>query len=354
MSYFTRSESEIRNFQKAPTNPRSAILASCVGAAASLLLAVNAHAGLIFQDTFDSTPTGATRTLVSTGAETASITSTSPLSSGLSLNTTVAAGVSSNSYNFVQYSPTSAATSWAKLASSVTVGANSFLTLNGGFDLFVDQKDTAGTTMWYRLLDLSSISGVNGLRMVLGSNGSNGLKNELIGPAGTTYMQFAGSGTGNVAGSAFGSFNTRSVQIDTGVACPQMSSQQPFHIAYTFSTNAATGLITLKTYVVAGTGEIDTTTVTPYSTLNLYANAAGIGATSLSSGTWGLTENYTTTTAGNWGAGSNVDYDTIRLYDTEAPTVFAANVPEPATVGLVSAGLLLLGLSRRKAWLAHQ
>ena len=349
MKYFTQSQSEIRNFKKAPMHQLSTILASCVGAAASLLLAVNAHAGVIFQDNFDSAPTGATRTLVTAAGVTNSIASTNPLgaSDGAYLNSTVSG---TGGKSIVTYTPTSAASSWAALQGADTVvGANSFMTLNGGFDLFVRPNISSSTTddNWFRVLDLSAINGTTGtgIRLVLGANGGNpGLKEEFItSGVNGNKIQAADSGVGNKAGGAFNistGFDTTRLQAVTANNSSLFVDGQVTHLAYTFSTNPTTGMITLKTYAQAGTGALDTATLTPLSTINIYVNGTGVGSNALSSGSWTIQENPII-------ANNNVDYDTIRLYDTAAPTVFAG-VPEPTTVGLVSGGLLLLGLSRKK------
>jgi hypothetical protein len=244
------------------------------------------------------------------------ITGANPFSTdaGNYLNSAVAAGSASND-TVATFTPTSAANSWNALAGTTTVGGTTYTTLNGGFDLFVRPDNTASTDIsWFRPVDVSNISGSSGMRIIL-----NGAGNQL------QFQVLTGSTTG--LGSSPGSFTTNS---SFGLSGALTNVGNPFtdgqveHVAITFSTNSATGQITIKVFAVAGTGAIDTTSTTDLlGSQSFYASAAAIGATPLPTGAWSISDRYYNAQA------TSVDYDSIRLYNT-LQTAFSGIAPSAA------------------------
>ena len=162
------------------------------------------------------------------------------------------------------------------MTGTTTVGGTTYTTLNGGLDLFVRPDTTAaGDISWFRPIDVSNISGSTGMRIIL-----NGAGNEL------QFQVLTGSSAG--LGSSPGSFTTNNSWGLTGALT---NVGNPFtngtleHVGVTFSTNSATGQITMKVFAVAGTSAIDTTsTANLLGTQSFYASSAAIGASPLPGG----------------------------------------------------------------------
>lgn len=228
-----------------------------------------------------------------------------------------------------RFTPASAANSLAAMY-SVSEGQ---ARLNGGFDFFFRPiaSDIAGAApgQQVRFLD-ESATGSGGLRMVFaGPASSSDVRLEVIATAG---------GFTNPAGNSVSSFS-----IEAAPAF-QMTADNIYHLGVTFSTDSA-GLVTAKVFGIEGSGAIDTaaTTVaggllkTQQFDINEDVVTSMIG---LPTGAY----DFGMLQAGN--SPRNQDFDEFRLYDV-SPAQFAANVPEPAALGLLCAGALGL-LARRR------
>ena len=297
------------------------------------LLPLGARAALIFEDTFDSL-SGATRSLPDTSriADASSFTvktdgrlnhasgpiwtSGNPLSpftitSFSYLNTFIASGAAGNPA-VVTYAPASASNSWGALAGTITVNGITYVTLNGGFDLYVCPNSfERGNVSWFRPIDINGISGAAGMRIVLSGTSDDRVQLRIT------------TGAERGLGSASGAFTSD----DSFKLCGAIESARSIftagtvvHLAVTFKTDAATGRITIKMFGVSGVAPINTESGTVgvgnlQAMQTFYASAAAIGAKPLPTGSWTM---FTTPSSIS---NVNVDYDTIRLYDNE-PELF--------------------------------
>lgn len=313
------------------------------GAVLTSAAAVNAAAAtVVFEDTFTGSPTNATRTL---GAG-ATITNTTPLSGGdyVHTNFNLAAG---GSAVIATYTPSNAA--WNSLVgSNVVVGANNFLNLNGGFDVFFRANNTETTTevisatSWFRPIDVEARTGVTGVRMVLNGINTQRMNFEMAGASGTTNFKAATS-----TSAAFTSFGAQSAMSFGNLpvnAALTIAEGSIYHYGLTFDTNQTTGEIRLRIFGAQGDGAIDTTSNT-----NLlwerffYGNGAALSA----NGTQPVLRNTDWTFTSRATVASTVDVDWDR-YTVYSGTVsgFAA-IPEPASMGLMA--LSALSLFRRRS-----
>lgn len=274
-----------------------------------LLLPLGGNAATIFQDNV-SAISGGTRAL---GA-TSSIQTVSPLAPGTSdsyLNSSIAAGAGSTT--IVTYTPSGPSNSWSALVGvPLNIGGVNYLNLNGAFDLFVRPNQTEAGTSWFRPVDVSAISGSTGMRIIL---------------AGTQVQILTASGT-NALGNAPNSFTTNnslSLNSPIGNFPTYLLTGSIVHLGFTFNTNAATGQITVKVFATPNIAAIDTSSNTVgqgnlLAMQTFYASATLIGSTVLPSGAWIMKA---LPRSGTFEAATKVDYDTIRLYDSD-PGNFAA------------------------------
>lgn len=282
-----------------------------------LLLSLSAaEAALIFQDDGVSV-TGGTRSLPATG----SIQSGSPFASGSGSYINEAAPMGNGAVNIVKYNPASPANSWAALAGTVTIGGTAYVTLNGGFDFFICPNSVEKyVSAWFPRLDISTISGTTGMRLIFNGNTSEALQLHVV--------TGSASGVGSTAAS-FTKSDTFSLTLPPTGGTGLGYMRGPFgtpgtvaHMGVTFNTNPATGLITMKVFGVAGTGEIDTSSsIMGQGNLlgmqTFYASAAAIGASPLPTGQWGLDS---WTAAGTFNTPVSVDYDMVRLWNSDPGT----------------------------------
>jgi hypothetical protein len=313
-----------------------------VGAVLALATANVATAGVIFQDTFTGDPMGGMRTLLTDNGTTNTISNTLPTIGGSDyLNSTVsgATGASSNR-NIITYTPTNASSSWnALVGSNIVVGPNSFLNINGGFDIFVRPNViTAGSpAAWFRPVDVDNRT-PGGARIIF-----NGLA------AGRYAFTFASTLNNlDIAASAatpFAAFDTAAYNANSPVTAVTFANGNTYHLGFTLVTDQSSGLITYSLFGKQGTDAIDTTSATDrLFQAYFYANGDALSG----SGTHAVLKD----TGWTWYQSSivtpfpdsNVDYDTYRIQNGVV-TEFAA-VPEPASLGLL--GLSGLAMVRRR------
>lgn len=330
---------------------KTAVLAGAIlaGTASWLILPQLASGAVIFNDTFTGNPAGGTRALVNNVNQTAVINTTTPVADAEYLKTTVNAGVATFGTGVNTYTPTSASNSWNTLVGSdVVVGANHFLNLNGGFDIFfhpnTTETPTTNNTSWFRPVDVNGRvgtgAGATGMRLIFSGINPNRLDLEVAGPGSTTYFQaptatssaFTAFGAANGLGFGAMGGNNTAVTIANG---------STFHYGFTFSTNQSTGEIDVKVFGVAGNGAIDTTTST-----NLlwekffYGNGAALSnngaAAVLPTGAW----TWNVSSSVNPFLATDVDWDGYRI-QSGTVTSFDGAIPEPASLGLLGLGCLL-------------
>ena len=260
----------------------------------------------------DIVTTGGTGAFGTTTGVTNSLTSAAAFAvgSGNYINSAVAAG-STSGQTVATFTPTSSATTWSAIAGSISVNSVNYLTLNGGFDLFVRPDSTkAGDNSWFRPVDISNISGTTGMRLILAGDSGGQLQFQIL----------TGTGT-DALGSTAGSFTTNSSFSLTGglsnMANPFVNGTTE-HVGFAFSTSA-TGLITVSVFAVAGTGAINTSSTTNLlGTQSFYASASVIGSAALPTGAWAIGNRYSNAQA------TSIDYDTVRLYAGGTPATFPA------------------------------
>ena len=266
-----------------------------------------------FNDAADVATVGGTGTLGSGTGVTDKVTGATPFTARSSnyLDSLTAANTPSPQ-TVATFTPTNASNSWNAITGSMTVGGTSYTTLNGGFDLFVQPKiSPSGNLSWFRPIDISNISGTSGMRLILGGGSTNQLQLQVI-TGGTALGTSAGTFTANTTLSLSGG--------SLAYVTSPFSGTSIVHLGITFSTDA-TGMITIKLFAVTGTGSIDTTSSTNLiGSQSFFASAAIIGS-ALPTGSWSMTDRYSTTSAT-----TDIAYDSVRLYNT-LQTSFAGLSP---------------------------
>ncbi len=301
---------------------------SLAGITGFTFIAAGVHAAIIFQADFDGAgettgpgnivqiggtgafpngSPGVTNTIEST------VTGTLPFSaaSGSYAKSAVTGGDTGASKTIVTFAPT-ASGAFSKLAGTFVLNGRTYLKLNGAFDVFVRPNSVAAdTTEWFRPIDVDARSSNAGLRLIfngLGGSSVGNLQLQLASNAAVFNATDPTFATGNVTSRAL---NTSGLSVVAG---------STYHLAFTFSTNTATGLITMRVFGVVGTGPINTATATnQIGVMTFYANGATITANALSSGQWSVTERDAPTP---WPA-TSVYYDALRVYDSVPATLEA-------------------------------
>lgn len=270
---------------------------------------------LIFEDDLSGI-WGATRTLPSSDYSSIQTATAFTLSSGAYLNSTIPVSTPpAGEDSIVTYTPSSAANSWAQFASSVTVGGVVYETLNGAFDLFVGPNTTEAGSNWFHPVDVDGRSGSTGMRLIFsGATNSGPLELEI--ETGSS----AGLGT---SPGVFTANNTFSLSGAIDNIPNPFAAGALVHLGITFNTNPATGQVTMKVFGVRGVGPIDTTSTTDLlKSQSFYISGTAVGAHPLPTGAWTMwARPYTS--AGAFTVITNVDYDSVRLYQAD-PGVFTA------------------------------
>ncbi|MDD5199429.1 MAG: dockerin type I domain-containing protein [Terrimicrobiaceae bacterium] len=300
----------------------------CFFSLAFISLSLCGRAALIFEDDASSI-TGGVRSLGSAS----SITAASPLvaspDSGSYLKSSLAVGDAGAT--IVTYTPAGPANSWSALTGSVTVGGTTYVTLNGGFDLFVRVNTAEAGTAWFRPVDISTKTASAGMRLILNGAGGSQIQLEIS----------TASATG--LGSSPGSFTTNdSFNLPNSIsgAGNPMTPGTVAHLGITFNTNPGTGQVTMKLFGASNGGAIDTSSnLVGIGNLigmqTFYISAAAVGASVLPTGAWSPTaRSYPSAT---FGTATNVDYDTIRLWNSDPGTFPGLSATPPPLVGYFTA-----------------
>ncbi|MDD5199428.1 MAG: dockerin type I domain-containing protein [Terrimicrobiaceae bacterium] len=256
--------------------------------------------------------------------------SASPFSAvaGNYVNSSVASGTT-GAKTIVTFTPTTAANSWAALvATPINTGGINYLNLNGAFDIFVRPISGEAGAPWFRPVDITTISGPSGARLIFNGISSGGVQFE--------FKTGAGAGLGSLPGA----FTTNDTWILPGAITGtpnQFTTGAITHLGVTFKTNPATGQITVKVFGAAGTNAIDTSSDTVgagnlLARQSFYASADAIGAITLPTGAWTMTER--SANGASFTANTSVDYDSVRLYNSDpgsfgVPGIFPPVPPTP-------------------------
>ena len=258
----------------------------------------------------DVATSGGTGTLGSGSGWTDTSINTSPFTvgSGNYVNFAVTAGTTGRLYP-ATFTPTAVGNSWAAMAGSVKIGAYSYLTLNGGFDIFVRPNAISSTyDTWFRPVD---VGGGTPFRLIFNGSVTGVLQLQII----STSSVFSNSSTFSTTYTT-----TMSLTGALGGLVNHFTLGAVRHLGFTFSTNASTGLVTMNAYGVDGTGAIDTTSSTNLlGSQTFYVNGATLLPSQLPSGGWSMAGDAGTAT---WPT-TNVDYESVRLYN-KTPGSFAA------------------------------
>ncbi len=251
---------------------------------------------------------------------------------------------------FLTYAPAGASNSFASFVGpNLTNGGHVYLNLNGGFDVFVrlnvaDTNDSGAgpgrSSSWLgaEYCDGNLINGTSGLGVYLTGVGYGALRLQLTAGHPNAITNFT---------RIFGTSGSTSPSVGAaayifGDSAPNLFAiPNIWHIGYTFSTDA-NGLITMKSFGVAGTGPID-----PTSTANeLYGATFKFDAAYAGTNPLG----------GNWyqsgfaSAGVDYDYDQMRLYNTP-PTNFTALATNASALPGPSVDIAPMTWIQRSDWI---
>ncbi|WP_157447399.1 hypothetical protein [Chthoniobacter flavus] len=203
--------------------------------------------------------------------------------------------------NIAQFTPASlVANSWAAMAQGTANGWSN-VNINGGLDLFVRPNSVpSGDQSWFRPVDVDNRSS-GGLRIILTGAG-NSLQLQLVAPTGVNAFSTDGV-----------TYNLNTVVTTPGYV---LTPGAVYHIGFTLNT-AASGQVTARLFAVANNGAINTAS-TPLASMTFYVSAALIPAVDAFSG-----QNWTMSARGTSPFSDNVDYDQVRLFNSD-PGIFPA------------------------------
>lgn len=306
-----------------------------VAAGAICITTASAHAGVVFQADFngsDSGTGGATDvvTLGGTGeiwnlngdGSSGGVESSNPLGSGSYLHTAASGVNGGGAGTQAHFIPTSSASSLGAMTSS----SGGQILLNGGLDFFIRVNSAVQEDDAMRAIDTFDNRNIGGLDLRIDSN---------IG--GSNFVAVIDAPTDGL-GVGLDPFVYIAGPVDYAGAL----AGQVLHVGLTFETNASTGEVTMKFFTREDGGAIDTTSgddLLGTVVFNINETVVSLG---LDEGDFFFGDGFR-----HQGDPKSVDFDVFRIYDS-TPTEFSAiAVPEPATLVLGGASLLLLAGRRR-------
>ena len=251
---------------------------------------------------------------------------------------------------FLTYTPDTASNSFASFVGpNITNSGHAYLNLNGGFDMFIrlnvadtnDYGSGAGiSASWLGAENCNGnvVNGTSGLGISLTGLEYGSLRLLLIAGnpnAITNFTRIFGT-----AGSTSPSVGTTAIIYGDSVA-NMFAIPNVWHLGFTFSTDT-NGLVTMKSFGVAGTGPIDTTSTGSElygATFNVDAAEAGSNALS---GSWYQ--------SGYGSAGVDCDYDQMRLYNSP-PASFNGLSTNSSTLPAPSVNIAPMQWIQRSDWI---
>ena len=305
------------------------LLATAIGL---LLACAGANAGVVFQADFNGPGggTGGPNDIVTLGGTgwlpdgvtglTNTVIGTTPLStnSGNYLETALAAGTYSGNLPAVTFTFAASNNCFEALQGpNVSSGGSSYTALNGAFDIFFRPNAfVAGDSGWFRPVDTISWNGggSDGLRLIFNGDASGELVLEIVSLNGAAVTNFSATG---------GSAHSLTQALIYGGT--MTTAGQIYHAGFTFNTDT-NGYITMRMFLQPGTGAISTTN-TPLNSATFRLNAAVV-SNAFEMAPWNFTGSYA-----NHSVAVNVDFDSVRVYDsdpgifTALPAQLAASVP---------------------------
>lgn len=271
----------------------------------------------------DLVQSGGTGVTFSNGHTTVTTSTTDPLVAGAGsyLTADAQAGYSGNAGG-VTITPTSSANSWAAM-NTISGGTTS---LHGAVDfLYRPESGNVAGSAYFDPISLGTPS-ATGLSLTLYNNGSDRIKMTINGGTGAFLT---GASYTNVANTLY---------LD-GNAKAQLVLGTTYHVAFTLSTDAETGVSTVNLFVRNNAEAIDPTSTDDLAATYKFKINGAVVTTGLPTGSFAFN-------AAMYIKPAVESYDTFRMYDS-VPTTFDV-VPEPSTFAMFGLGLAAMATLRRR------